>query len=77
MSLLVTRNLRRMMQFAELFPDLRIVSALTTQLSWSHFLALLPLKTQAARSFFTENRPRKLIGEARKGQAIYSIQSSR
>ena len=38
------RNLRRMMQFAELFPDMRIVSPLATQLSWSHFMEILPLK---------------------------------
>ncbi len=30
------RNLRRMMQFAEQFTDARIVSTLSTQLSWSH-----------------------------------------
>lgn len=48
----VTRNLRRMMQFAELFPDFQIVSALATQLSWTHFLTLIPLKSQAARSFY-------------------------
>lgn len=32
------RNIRRMMQFAELFPDFQIVSELSTQLSWSHFI---------------------------------------
>jgi hypothetical protein len=31
-----SRNLRRMMQFAEQFPDFGIVSPLATQLSWSH-----------------------------------------
>ncbi len=31
------RNLRRMMQFAELFPNIEIVSPLVTQLSWTHF----------------------------------------
>jgi hypothetical protein len=30
------RNLRRMMQFAEQFPNFGIVSPLATQLSWSH-----------------------------------------
>ena len=29
------RNLRRMMQFAELFPDFQIVSTVSRQLSWS------------------------------------------
>lgn len=32
-----TRNIRRMMQFARMFPDIRIVTPLATQLSWSHF----------------------------------------
>ena len=30
------RNLRRMMQFANLFPDPQIVAPLATQLTWSH-----------------------------------------
>ena len=34
------RNLRRMMQFADEFPDAEIVSALSTQLSWSHFIGI-------------------------------------
>ena len=33
------RNLFRMMQFAEVFPDINIVSALRTQLGWTHFKA--------------------------------------
>ncbi len=37
------RSLRRMVQFAEAFPDERIVSPLATQLSWSHFIEILPL----------------------------------
>ena len=43
-----SRNLRRMMQFAELFPDLEIVSPLATQLSWSHFIEILPLESEEA-----------------------------
>jgi hypothetical protein len=46
------RNIRRMMQFAEQFPDLEIVSPLATQLSWTHFMELLPLKTEEARMFY-------------------------
>lgn len=45
------RNLRRMMQFAELFPDIQIVSTLSTQLTWSHFIELLSVKTSEARIF--------------------------
>ncbi len=47
-----TRNLRRMMQFAEVFPDFEIVTPLATQLSWSHFTEVLRLKNEAARLFY-------------------------
>jgi predicted nuclease of restriction endonuclease-like (RecB) superfamily len=46
------RNLRRMLQFAEQFPDKKIVSPLATQLSWSHFIELLPLQTTDAKLFY-------------------------
>jgi len=36
------RNLRRMMQFAKVSPDSEIVSIVSTQLSWPHFVELLP-----------------------------------
>ena len=39
------RNLRRMMQFANEFSDKKIVSTLSTQLSWSQFIVVIPLKT--------------------------------
>ncbi|MBX2932407.1 MAG: DUF1016 family protein [Chitinophagaceae bacterium] len=48
------RNVRRMMQFAEFFPEFEIVSPLATQLSWSHFVELLPLKTYEAKLFYAE-----------------------
>lgn len=48
------RNLRRMIQFSDVFPDLQIVSALTTQLTWSHFVDLLPLKNHLQRDFYAE-----------------------
>jgi hypothetical protein len=48
------RNLRRMIQFSEVFPDPKIVSALSTQLGWSHFVELLPLKKQLQRGFYAE-----------------------
>jgi len=44
----------RMMQFAELFPDMRIVASLMRQLSWTHFLQLLPLKDSLKRGFYAE-----------------------
>ena len=46
------RNVRRMMQFAVEFPDLNIVTPLVTQLSWSHFLQLFPLKSQQQKLFY-------------------------
>lgn len=49
-----SRNLRRMMQFAELFPDFEIVSPLATQLSWSHFIELLSLKKNEQRQFYAK-----------------------
>lgn len=48
------RNLRRMMQFSVVFPDFQIVSQLATQLSWSHFIELLPLKKMEARLFYAK-----------------------
>ena len=34
------KNLRRMVQFAEVFPDREIVVSLIRQLTWTHFIAL-------------------------------------
>ena len=46
------KNLRRMVQFAQAFPQPEFVATLSRQLSWSHFVNLLPLKTEAARQFY-------------------------
>ena len=46
------KNLRRMMKFAEIFHDSSIVAPVARQLSWSHFLILIPLKTLEARLFY-------------------------
>ena len=48
------KNLRRMMQFAEVFPDEQIVVSLIRQLSWTHIIALLPLKQPLQREFYAE-----------------------
>jgi hypothetical protein len=48
------KNLRRMVQFAEVFPDEAIVATLWRQLSWSHFRELLPLKAPLQREFYAE-----------------------
>jgi len=49
------KNLRRMVQFAQAFPQPEIVATLSRQLSWSHFVNLLPLKTNAARQFYASH----------------------
>jgi predicted nuclease of restriction endonuclease-like (RecB) superfamily len=49
------RSLRRMVQFAEEFPDLEIVSTLSTQLCWSHFIEILPLKTEEERLYYAND----------------------
>jgi predicted nuclease of restriction endonuclease-like (RecB) superfamily len=48
------KNLRRMIQFAEVFPDQQIVVSLTRQLSWTHFVALIPMKDPLQREFYAE-----------------------
>jgi len=48
------KNLRRMIQFAEAFPEEEIVATLSRQLSWSHFSALLPLTQPFQRDFYAE-----------------------
>jgi predicted nuclease of restriction endonuclease-like (RecB) superfamily len=50
-----------MMQFAEQFLDFEIVSTPSTQLSWSHFIEVLPLKTQEAKLFYLSEAARGLI----------------
>ena len=46
------RNLRRMMQFARQFSNLQIMSQVATQLTWSHFIELLPIKDELQREFY-------------------------
>ena len=48
------KNLRRMVQFAEAFPDPEIVAALRRQLGWAHFKVLIPLKDGLKREFYAE-----------------------
>jgi predicted nuclease of restriction endonuclease-like (RecB) superfamily len=48
------KNLRHMMRFAEAFADEAIVSTLSRQLAWSHFLELIYLEDPAARAFYAE-----------------------
>lgn len=48
------KSLRHMIRFAEVFPNLEIVSTLSRQLAWSHFLELIYLKDPLARDFYAE-----------------------
>ncbi|GHV69640.1 DUF1016 domain-containing protein [Spirochaetia bacterium] len=56
------RNLRRMVQFAEKFPDIEIVSTLSTQLSWSHFLELLPVNSEKAQLYYAHDAAGRYLG---------------
>jgi len=47
-------NLSRMVNFARCFPDREIIVTLSQKLSWSHFSALLPLRSEAARAFYAQ-----------------------
>lgn len=46
------RNVRRMVQFANEFPDFEKVSPLAAQLSWSHDMELLPIKNTPAKYYY-------------------------
>jgi predicted nuclease of restriction endonuclease-like (RecB) superfamily len=55
-------NLRRMMRFAERFPDYDLVATLSPYLSWSHIIELLPIKTDEARMFYAQEVQSRHIG---------------
>jgi len=48
------KNIRHMMRFAEAFPDDRIVSTLSRQLSWSHFKEIFYLEQPLQKEFYAE-----------------------
>lgn len=70
------KNLRRMIQFAEQFTDFQIVVPLARQLSWSHFLILLPLKNLEAKMFYAQKSLNELLGkrELRKQIALKTFE---
>lgn len=47
-----SKNLHRMMQFANVFPDEEIVAPLARQLSWSHFLQVISIADDLKRNFY-------------------------
>lgn len=57
------KNLRRMLQFAEQFPDFEIVGPLARHLSWSHFLILLPLKSMEAKLYYAKTCAEQKLGK--------------
>ena len=46
------KNFRRMLQFASEFKDFEKVVSLSRQLSWSHFLAIIPLSASEKQQFY-------------------------
>ncbi len=41
-----------MMRFAELFPDIKILTSVMSKLSWTHFVAVMTVKEPLAREFY-------------------------
>lgn len=70
------KNLRRMLQLAEQFPDEQIVATVSRQLSWSHFLALIPLKSNEAKLFYAQEALNHNLGvrELRKLIAVKTFE---
>jgi predicted nuclease of restriction endonuclease-like (RecB) superfamily len=48
------KSLRHMLQFAEVYCNEEIVSTLSRQLAWSHFLEIIYLKDNLKRDFYAE-----------------------
>jgi predicted nuclease of restriction endonuclease-like (RecB) superfamily len=46
--------LTRMSIFQKQFPDSAIIATLSQQLSWSHFVEIIPLKNDLERTFYTQ-----------------------
>lgn len=56
------KNLRRMLQFADVFPDQEMVVTLSRYLSWSHFLVLIPLKSIEKINFYAQRVIEEQLG---------------
>ena len=46
------RHLHHCLRFSETFPDIQIVNALRTQLSWTHIRTITPIEDELKRSFY-------------------------
>lgn len=55
------KNVRRMLRFAEQFTNKQIVVTLSQQLSWSHFIELLPIKNPEAKLFYANQVSNQLM----------------
>jgi predicted nuclease of restriction endonuclease-like (RecB) superfamily len=55
-------KITRMIKFAELFPDVKIVSTLAVHLSWSHFIEILPLEAEKARLYYANDAITRNLG---------------
>ena len=62
-------NITRMIKFAARFPDAQILVPLAQQLSWSHFIALLPLKTDEAFMFYANDAAARRLSKREPGSA--------
>jgi predicted nuclease of restriction endonuclease-like (RecB) superfamily len=49
------KNVRRMIRFAQEFPDCNILPPLAAKLSWSHFIELFSLKSKEAKFYYAQN----------------------
>jgi len=48
-------NIYRMMRFAKVYPDFKILSTASTKLSWSHFCEIMRVKTDEGRLFYVND----------------------
>lgn len=56
------KNLRRMLQFADVFPDFENVVTLSRHLTWSHFLILIPLREKAKINYYATKAIEEQLG---------------
>jgi len=64
------KNLRRMIQFAKEYPNIENVVTLSRNLSWSHFLVLIPVKNREVRRYYEKLSSQNLIGVRELGRQI-------
>ncbi|MDR2717364.1 MAG: PDDEXK nuclease domain-containing protein [Treponema sp.] len=57
-----TENLYRMCQFAKVFSEIKIVSQLAAQLTWSHFCELIRIETEKARMYYAKDATARHLG---------------